>query len=268
MTTENSFISPERQSLLEAYDRSDRSAVGFSMDYPDGLSSGMHCHPKAQLIYAVSGVMRIETTDAFFVLPPTKALFLPADEQHSILMEGAVAMRELFIEPTFAEKVATEARVFAVTPLLRELIVALCDEPVDWDESGRTPHIVALILSEIASAKTLFTKLPSPKEARLSRVANAILEMPSDPRSLEDWAETCGASGRTLARLFYKETGMTFGQWRLQARLNAAFIMLATDGDISKVAQKVGFSSQSAFGVAFKRTFGLTPAQARTLHLG
>lgn len=60
---------------------------------------------------------------------------------------------------------------------------------------------------------------------------------------------------------------MTFGQWRLQARLNAAFVLLMTDGEIARIAQKVGFSSQSALGVAFRRTFGLTPAQARTLHL-
>ena len=188
------------------------------MDYPSGLHTGMHGHPKAQLIYGISGVMRVETENAFFVLPPTKALFLPPDEMHSITMEGDVAMRELFIDRALAEKVAPEARVLAVGPLLR--------------------------------------------------VAQAIIDNPADARSLEDWAEICGASDRTLARLFLRETGMTFGQWRLQARLNAAFILLMTEGDIPRVAQKVGFSSHSAFGVAFRRTFGLTPAQARTLHLG
>lgn len=267
MESEIPFLSPERLALIDAYDRADRAAVGFSMDYPDGLFSGMHSHPKAQLIYAISGVMRVETESAFFVLPPTKALFLPADEPHSIFMEGAVAMRELFIDKALAKTVASEARVLTVSPLLRELIVAICNEPVGWDENGRCPHIVALILDEIGRAKSLLTCLPSVREARLSRVARAIIENPADPRSLEEWADICGASGRTLARLFYRETGMTFGQWRLQARLNAAFILLMTEGDIPRVAQKVGFSSQSAFGVAFRRTFGLTPAQARTLHL-
>lgn len=267
MSSESPFFSPERQALIDAYENADRAAVGFSMDYPSGLHTGMHSHPKAQLIYGISGVMRVETDTAFFVLPPTKALFLPPDELHSITMEGDVAMRELFIDRQLAESVAPEARVMTVRPLLRELLVAICSEPVAWDESGRAPHIVALIIDEIGRAKTLLTRLPSIHESRLLRVAQAIVENPADVRSLEDWAETCGASARTLARLFLRETGMTFGQWRLQARLNAAFILLMTEGDIPRVAQDVGFSSHSAFGVAFRRTFGMTPAQARTLHL-
>jgi AraC-like DNA-binding protein len=268
MTPEAEFLSSERQALIDAYEQVDRSAVGFSMDYASGLCSGMHRHPKAQLIYAISGVMRVETKSAYFVLPPTKALFLPPDELHSISMEGDVAMRQLLIDCRLADHVASEARVLTVNPLLRELLVAICNEPVAWDETGRAPHIVALILDELGRAKTLFTRLPSIHEPRLLRVAQTIIENPADARSLEDWAEICGASDRTLARLFLRETGMTFGQWRLQARLNAAFILLMTEGDISRVAQKVGFSSHSAFGVAFRRTFGLTPAQARTLHLG
>jgi len=267
MQAEYIFLSPERQALMAKYEAAERIAVGYAMDYPDGLVSGMHSHPRAQLVYGITGVMRVETEDALFVLPPTKALLLPAGEQHSIAMEGKVAMRELFMDQGIAQAVANEARVMAVSPLLRELIVAICNEPVDWELGGRTPHIIALILDEIKRARTLLTRLPLPRDHRLSRVAQAIIANPSDPRSLEDWAETCGASSRTLARLFHRETGISFGQWRLQARLNAAFVLLMTHGDIPLVADAVGFGSQSAFGVAFRRTFGITPGQARTLHL-
>lgn len=251
--------------IIDRYEQANRAAVGFSMDYPDGLSSGMHSHPKAQLVYAISGVMRVETEAASFLLPPTKALFLPADERHSIRMEGRVAMREVFIERGVADAIAAAPRILTVSALLRELILAICAEPVDWSIDGRAPHLVALIVDEIRRAKTLMTRLPQLREPRLSRIAQAIVDTPADPRTLDDWAEICGASARTLARLFLQDTGLTFGQWRLQARLNAAFALLMTDGDIARIAQKVGFSSQSALGVAFRRTFGLTPAQARAL---
>lgn len=267
MKTEIIFLSPERQALIDEYERADRSVVGFAMDYPHGLFSGRHSHLKAQLVYAISGLMRVETANALFLLPPTKALFLPADETHSISMEGDVAMRELFIERTMAAALVQEPRVLTVSPLLRELILAICAEPVDWPPDGRCPHIIALIIDEVGRAKTLMTRLPQLQEVRLSKIARAIVENPADPRTLDDWAEVCGASARTLARLFLHDTGMTFGQWRLQARLNAAFALLMTDGEIDRIAQKVGFSSQSALGVAFRRTFGLTPAQARKLHL-
>ena len=253
--------------MIDQYERTDRSAVGFAMDYPHGLSSGRHSHPKAQLVYAISGLMRLETADALFLLPPTMALFLPANMMHCISMQGDVAMREVFIDRTMAVALASQPRVLTVNPLLRELILAICEEPVDWPMDGRCPHLIALLLDEIARAKTLMTRLPQLREPRLSRIAQAVIENPADPRTLDDWAEVCGASARTLARLFLQDTGLTFGQWRLQARLNAAFALLMTDGEIARIAQRVGFSSQSALGVAFRRTFGLTPAQARTLHL-
>lgn len=265
MAPEAPFLSSERQALIERYERADRPAVGFAMDYPNGLSSGMHRHPKAQLVYAISGLMRLETAEAVFLLPPTMALFLPADVEHSISMLGDVAMREVFIDRSMA--LPAHAKVLTVNPLLRELIVAICAEPLDWPMDGRCPHLIALILEEIARAETLMTRVPQLREPRLSRISQSIIKNPADPRTLDDWAEDCGASARTLARLFLQDTGMTFGQWRLQARLVAAFAHLMTDGEIARVAQKVGFSSQSAFGVAFRRTFGLTPAQARTLHL-
>ena len=265
MKPEAVFLSPERQDLVDLYESAERSAVGFAMDYPNGLTSGMHSHPKAQLVYAISGLMRLETREAIFLLPPTMALFLPADMEHSISMQGDVAMREVFIDRKMA--LPAQPRVLTVNPLLRELIIAICAEPLDWPFDGRCPHLIALILDEIARAETLMTRLPQLREPRLAPISHAIADNPADPRILEDWAEVCGASARTLARLFVQDTGMTFGQWRLQSRLNAAFALLMNDGEIARVAHRVGFSSQSAFGVAFRRTFGLTPAQARTLHL-
>ena len=266
MKPKTKFLSPERLARLEQYEAADRLAVGYAMDYPDGLVSGMHRHSKAQLIYGISGVMRVETDDALFVLPPTKALLLPAEEMHSITMDGNVAMRELLIHRSIADTLGSKARALGVSPLLRELIVAVCAEPTDWRLDGRVPHLVALIIDEIKRAKTLLTRLPLPRDPRVARVTDAIIQDPHDPRSLEEWAETSGASSRTLARLFHSETGLSFGQWRLQARLNAAFVMLMMGEDIPRVAAAVGFGGQSAFGAAFRRTFGLTPGQARLLH--
>lgn len=266
MAADTSFLSPERHQLVEKYEIADRVAVGFAMDYPGGLVTGMHHHQRAQLIYATAGVMRIETETSFFILPPTKALLLPAGVAHSIAMEGNVAMRELLLHQDIARSMGEDIRVMAVSPLLRELMVAMCDEPVNWEPQGRVQHLVALIVDEIGRAPTLTTQLTLPGDPRLLRVARAIIGDPADTRTLEDWAEISGASARTLARLFLQETGMSFGQWRLQARLNAAFVLLMTGKHIAGVAKAVGFQSQSAFGVAFRRVFGMTPGQAQILH--
>src|SRR3546814_3966472 len=61
-----------------------------------------------------------------------------------------------------------------------------------------------------------------PRDVRLKRIAEALLADPADNRALGDWAKAAAASERTLARLFVRETGMTFGAWRERLRLTAA----------------------------------------------
>jgi AraC-like DNA-binding protein len=60
--------------------------------------------------------------------------------------------------------------------------------------------------------------VPMPRDSRAVRVARALLAQPDAPGGLDDWAETSGASRRTLARLFRIETGFSFNEWRSRLR--------------------------------------------------
>ncbi len=233
------------------------------MDYPAGLDTGQHSHPRAQLLYAVSGVMRIETPAAAFLVPPSTALFLPADAPHSIRMDGPVAMRALFLREDAATQAGTATAVIAVSPLFREVILAACAEPLDWELGGRGHHLTELALDEIARATALPLRLPMPRDVRLQRAVAALLRRPSDARGLGDLAPVAGASTRTLARLFRTETGLSFRQWRQQARMTEAMGALTTGTSPAKAAEIAGYASQPAFGVAFRSLFGMTPGQAR-----
>lgn len=233
------------------------------MDYPAGLDTGRHSHPRAQLLYAVSGVMRIGTPEAVFLVPPSTALFLPADAPHSIRMDGPVAMRALFLREDAATRAGTTIAVIAVSPLLREVILAACAEPLDWKLGGRGHHLTELALDEIAKAAALRLRLPMPRDIRLQRAVAMLLRRPSDARGLENLAAIAGASSRTLARLFRAETGLSFRQWRQQARMTEAMGALMTGASPAKAAVVAGYASQPAFGVAFRSLFGMTPGQAR-----
>ena len=83
-------------------------------------------------------------------------------------------------------------------------------------------------------------QLPLPSDPRLVRVTDALLRDPTDNRDLEHWAGIAGASIRTLVRLFPRETGMTFRQWRRQARLLAALERLGAGLPVTRVARDVG----------------------------
>ncbi|MBA1144305.1 AraC family transcriptional regulator [Mesorhizobium neociceri] len=262
------FLSPTRQAEILPFETAPRPIVGFACDYPSGLSSGMHSHPRAQLLYAVSGVMRVDMQGWNYLVPPTTGLFVPADAAHAISMDGPVAMRALFMREDAATRVAQAPKVISVSGLLREVILAACAEPVEWDPDGRGYHLAELALDEIGRATPLPLGLPMPGDARLLRVACALLECPHDPRNLEAWGDVANASSRTLARMFRAQTGLSFRQWRQQARLTAALNSLVTGAHPTKAAATAGFDSVPAFGAAFRALFGITPGQARLLHSG
>jgi AraC-like DNA-binding protein len=207
--------------------------------------------------------MRVTTDAGLFVVPPGTGLWVPARLPHAVAMPGGLRMRALFLRADAARAGPQAVTVVAVSPLLRELILAACAEPVIWDAEGPARHIAALALHEIGRAATRPIAVPNCRDARLRRVTETLLADPADPRGLEDHAAAAGASARTLARLFRRETGMSFQQWRRQLRLTEALTQLSQGVPPARAAAAVGYASGPAFGAAFRAAFGNTPGQAR-----
>src|SRR5277367_1191100 len=253
---------------LRPFERAPRPLVGYAVDYEAGYETGWHQHPRAQLLHAIEGALRVETEAAQFVLPPGTGLWMPARTLHVTRMPEGLRMRALFLRADAARAGPGAVMVVAVSPLLRELILAACEEPVAWDERGPASHIAALALHEISRAATGLLQVgplqvPTCRVRRLRRVAEALLADPADPRGLGAHAQAAGASERTLARLFRKETGMTFQQWRRQVRLTEGLARLAQGETPPRAAAAVGYASSPAFGAAYRAAFGTTPGRTR-----
>jgi len=153
--------------------------------------------------------------------------------------------------------------VLEVSPLLRALVLALIDEPVLYEETGRGGAIASLILSEIQTARRLPLVLPMPRDPRLQRVCSSLLADPSQSAGLDTWAENAGASSRTLARLFEREVGLSFSVWRQRVRFHNALEALVNGEPVTLIASRNGYRSTSAFAAAFRRTMGVTPSELR-----
>ncbi len=253
---------PDR-SRLRPFEQAPRPLVCYAYDYDTGHDTGWHRHPRAQLLHATAGVMRVQTQAALFIVPPGTGLWMPAETPHVTRMPAGLLMRALFLRQDAARAGPSAVTVVAVSPLLRELILAACNEPVMWDEDGPVRHLVALALHEIGHAASQPIAVPACHDPRLQRVAAALLADPADPRGLEAFAEMAGASSRTLARLFRHDTGMSFQAWRRQLRLTEALALLAQGATPARAAAAVGYDSEPAFGAAFRAAFGITPGQAR-----
>lgn len=243
------------------YQRLPRAVAAMAKSFGPGDTTGLHAHERDQLLYAVEGVTRVTTAEAAWILPPDRALYIPAGTEHSVAMKGRVEMRTLYIRPGAASNLPQEPVAMEVSALLRALILALLDEPLLYDEAGRGGMIARLILEEISRARVLALDVPMPADARLKRLCERLIAEPGREETLDRLAEGTGASARTLSRLFQRETGLTFTAWRQRVRFASAMEALVRGEPVGLVAQASGYASASAFTAAFRKALGVTPGQ-------
>ncbi|MBP2315148.1 AraC family transcriptional regulator [Azospirillum soli] len=242
-----------------AHEHRPQPILAMAKEYPHGARVAPHRHGRAQLLFATSGTMRVTTADSAWIVPPLRAVWIPPGMEHALQMTGALSMRTLFITPSAAPFMPDgSCRVIEVSGLLRALILAAVEEAED---GARAEMIGGLILNELERAAEVPLRLPLPRDPRLAALCRALLDDPTQDDTLEAWAERAGASARTLARLFLRETGLTFGAWRQQARLAEAMAGLALGRSVAEVARAAGYGSASAFTAMFRRALGATPSQ-------
>lgn len=235
----------------------------LAVTYPDGFEITDHAHPWGQLVYGLSGVMQVTEAGRVWLAPPTRAVWLPAEQAHGIRMRGAVAMRTLYVAPAAAEALPGEAAVVQVEPLLRELILHVL--AVGMLDPGTPEHtrLAVVLVDRIASAPREDLALPLPADLRARALAETLLEDPSCRAGLAELAGATGGSLRTLQRLFPRETGLTLEAWRQKARLLHGLARLTAGASVTEAAYDCGYDSPSAFITAFRRLFGSTPATYR-----
>ena len=238
-----------------------RPVVAFERLMGDGALIPWHEHDHDQLAYGASGLMRVESTAGAWIVPPARAVWIPAAIGHQITFVGDVAMQTLYVLPDAAPWLPTECCVMEVPPLLRELVRAAMAVAPGYAVDGPDGRLVAVLLDQLRVEPLAQLHLPLPRDRRLRAVTDALIADPADPRSLEDNASRAGASARTLARRFFAETGLTFGAWRQQLRLHEALARLSQGEPVTSVAFAVGYDSPSAFIAMFRKVLGDTPGR-------
>lgn len=233
----------------------------LATQYASGYRMLEHTHPWRQLLYATSGAMTVYAGRRSWIIPPGKAVFIPADCRHSMRMWGEVAMRSLYFPAASDAPALTspECFVLSVTPLLRELILRVIDCAALDSRVPEQTRLAAVLLDEMGCAPVTPLVLPLPVDSRAAATAQDVLGRPAADDSLDQLARRHGAGRRTLERIFRGETGMSFGMWRQQARLLHSVSALAEGKPVTEAALDAGYASVSAYIAAFKRTFGCTP---------
>lgn len=230
--------------------------------YDPGTELEPHAHAWAQLVYASEGVMTVRTSEGSWVVPPERALLVPAGVEHSIRMAGHVTMRTLYLEPQLVgDRLAGRPIVVNVSRLIREFILHIVACGMLQRGAAADERMAAVLVDLLEAVPVAPLELRTPTDSRALLAAERIRGEGADELSLDALAREVGASRRTLERLFQAETGMTLGRWRQLARLLRALEMLAAGTPVTQVALDVGYRSPSAFIQTFRNLFGTTPGR-------
>jgi AraC-like DNA-binding protein len=235
--------------------------VGYVGDAEKGLHYQAHSHRRAQLFHIVSGSVTVETERGSFVVPPERALWIPSNVSHAVTYLQRSSLRYLFFRPDAVLHLPHAPSVIRLSPLLRELIVALMGYPRDDATGGPARRIVDVILDQLTVEPVIPLHLPMPSSARLRRAVNELAADPARADGLADVAGRAALSQRSFERHFRAETGLSFRAWRRQARLMKAVEWLSLGTAVGVVADRLGYEGPSAFVAAFGKAFGVTPGR-------
>jgi AraC-like DNA-binding protein len=219
-----------------------------------------HRHRRAQLIHAGGGVLTVHSEGGQWVVPPQRAVWIPSGVLHRVSSLKGFWLRTLYAEPARLG-VPGACTVVAVDALVDELLKEAATFGPDYPREGPEARLMAVILDRVPRLANAPLHLPSPTDPRVARIAQALLADPADTTTLDQWAGLVGATTRTIARQFLKDTGLTFVQWRQQRRLLAGLERLGAGDSVTRVALEVGYSDVSSFISVFKAAMGDTPAR-------
>jgi AraC-like DNA-binding protein/quercetin dioxygenase-like cupin family protein len=241
------------------YGESHRAVVPLSSSYPKGHRIAPHWHARAQLVFASRGTLTVRTERRAWIVPPSRALWVPAQTVHEVHTFGEVEMRSLYVKTASAAGMPVSCAVLEVTPLLRELVLRASELPAEYDESGDDGLLMQLLMAEMRRVPRCALELPLAESADLRALCDRILAELADGRESRDREAATGMSSRTLYRRFHKETGVSFARWKQQARVLEAIRRLAQGFPVTVVAIDLGYESASAFSTMFRRSVGVSP---------
>lgn len=196
-----------------------------------------------------------------FVIPPQRAVWIPPATDHRILSRSPFWLTTCYIDTTRVDFPAVTASVVAVDRLTNELLIAVGGFGSDGARTEAEQRMSAVLLDCLAGLRALDVFLPMPNSPKLGRLAKRLLSDPACPETLASLAADTALSERTAARLFKAETGLSFGAWRQQVRMQAALEHLFGGLSVTETAFAVGYRDVSSFIDGFRRVFGKTPAR-------
>jgi AraC-like DNA-binding protein len=247
-----------------------RQASAPPPTYPAGAPHGagllthgehvdVHLHTEGQLVYPASGALATTTARGTWLAPANRVTWTPPRFAHSHRFYGRTDVRVVVIPVDLCGALVAYPCIFAVSPLLREALLALTDRRED--RRGAYERLRAVVIDELVETPEQSLHLPEPRDDRLRAVTDLLHADPARTATLGELGRTAGASERTLSRLFHAEFGMGFHRWRTILRIHHALVHLTNGRTVTDTAMECGWSNPTSFIEAFTAVVGQTPGR-------
>ena len=237
---------------------------------PGGLVTGWHSHDLHQIQYAIGGVVEVETGAAHYLLPPQQAAWIPVGLEHQATMTPDVRSVAVMFDPQLLPPVDNRARILAVSPLIRQMMIYALRWPIDRADSdpvsdGFFQTLGHLVFEALETGGDHETPLSLPTSTNpIVAAAMSYTKAHLQSATVTDVSRAVAVSERTLRRQFDEAIGMSWRTYLLHARMLRAMALLAAPGQsVQQTATAVGFDSLSAFTRAFTQFCGEAPSTYR-----
>jgi AraC-like DNA-binding protein len=258
------FFVTMRNANPDDYEATPRPIIAVGNDYAAGPARGSHRHKRNQLLYGATGLMIVGTEQGRWVVPPQRAVWIPAGVYHDVYAVGPVTTRSIFLEPAASAKLPRECHVLGITPLARALLLEAVDLPAKYALNGRAGLIMRLLIREIETLPTLPLNVALPTSPKLAARCRAFLDQPTPHETIDTWCAALNMSRRSFTRAFREETGTSFSAWCRKASVVAALPRLAAGESVTAIALDFGYANPSAFTQMFKSVTGVPPSAYAT----
>ncbi len=226
--------------------------------------SSWHSHDLHQIEYAIQGVAEVETATGHHLLPPQRAIWIPAGLRHRTTLSGVLSLA-VFFDPAMISDPGIDAKVLAAPPVLREMLIYAARWPITRTEQDPTADAFFEALARL-TLEWLDHDVPLHLPTSDEPLLEAVMTYTQDHLADVTARQVCvavGISERTLRRRF-PATGMTWGRYLLASRMLRAMALLAEPGrTVMSVATEVGYDSMSAFSRTFRSFSGELPSAYR-----
>lgn len=230
----------------------------------------VHSHDHAQLVFGLSGRLDFEVDGQGSQVGQQSFVVVPAGAHHACgSPDGSRCLvldvpSEHWVMQSLGEHAEASRRLLDTPGRL--LLAPAQSQLVDWLAASPVTDPLIAQQGAVLLLASLNSALPVGGGRRLPYAAlNAHIDQhAAHPLQVADLARLAGLSSARLHARFVAECGQTPMDYIRSRRLHMAVNLLRDSPlAIGEIAQRVGYSSQSAFAAAILREYGTSPGKLR-----